>query len=61
MGDIRYVIPHLPEPDKTIAMTLIDFYEQMKDLDNFADPNERDGKKATALIMAINDIKRAYA
>lgn len=60
MGDIRCVIPQLLEPDRTIAETLVQFYEQMKSLDKLTNPNEKAGKKATAIVMAINDIKRAY-
>lgn len=56
MSDIREGINGIPEPDRSIGLLLMDFYEQMKALER--DPH-RGGKQATAIIMAINDINEA--
>jgi len=53
MSDIRQVLQQLKEPLKTIGQTLIEFDDNMRKIDN--DP-EKAGKKATAIIMAMNDI-----
>ena len=55
MGDIRIAIILLEEPSKSIGKTLIEFYESMKELEK--DP-ARGGKQATAIVMAMNDIKK---
>lgn len=56
MSDIREGINGIPEPGRSIGLLLMDFYEQMKALER--DPH-RGGKQATAIVMAINDIKEA--
>lgn len=55
MGNIKQAIKQLHEPDKSIGNLLIEFYEQMKELET--DP-ERGGKQAVAIVMAIDDFKR---
>ena len=54
MGDIRIALELLEEPSKSIGKTLLEFYESMKQLEK--DP-ARGGKQATAIVMAMNDIK----
>ena len=56
MADIKQALQIANEPDKTIGILLIDFYEHMKELEN---DKERGGKQATVIIMAINDVKNA--
>lgn len=57
MSDIRQGLQGISEPDKSIGLLLIEFYEQMKTLEK--DP-QRGGKQATAIVMAINDINSAH-
>jgi len=57
MGDIRQAIPHLPEPDKSIAEILIEYYETMKKLES---DSHRGGKQATKIVMTISDIQHVF-
>lgn len=54
MSDIRIAINLLEEPSKSIGKTLLEFYESMKELEK---DSARDGKQATAIVMAMSDIK----
>jgi len=56
MADIREGLQGVDEPDRSIGLLLIEFYESMKALER---DDHRGGKQATAIIMAINDIKAA--
>jgi hypothetical protein len=51
---INQSIEQINEPDKSIGMILIEFYETMKSLEK---DSERGGKQATKIVMTINDIK----
>lgn len=53
MSDIRMALEGVDDPQKSIGKILIDFYENMKDLER--DPH-RGGKQATLIIMTMNDI-----
>ena len=55
MSDIIIGIIQLNDPDKSIGIALIEFYDSMKELEK--DP-ARGGKQATAIVMAMNDIKK---
>lgn len=57
MSDIRIGLEGIEEPAKSIGITLMEFYDNMKALEN--DPH-RGGKQATCIIMAINDIESIY-
>jgi len=57
MSDIRKAIPHLPEPDKSLHNSLIEFYQTMKALEK---DEERGGKQAVKIIMTVNDIKEIF-
>jgi hypothetical protein len=54
MSNIRFSIEQLNEPSKSISTVLINFYEQMKSLENDVD---KDGLQATLIIMCANDIE----
>lgn len=54
MSDIRKSIPQLSEPEKSIGLILIEFYETMKSLEK---DDDRAGKQATKIVMTINSIK----
>lgn len=56
MADIREALQGITEPDRSIGLLLIAFYESMKALEGDA---HREGKQATTIVMAINDIKMA--
>ncbi len=56
MADIREALRGINEPDKSIGLLLIEFYDRMKALER---DEHRGGKQATAIVMAINDIKAA--
>jgi len=55
MSDIRIAIKQMQEPSKSIGEILIDFYENMKQLEK---DEHRGGKQATLIVMTINDIER---
>lgn len=48
----------MTELSKQIGLSLHEFYDTMKQLEKISDYQEREGKKATKLIMTINDIER---
>lgn len=48
----------MTELSKQIGLALIDFYDAMKKLESISDYQEREGKKATKLIMTTNDIEK---
>jgi hypothetical protein len=52
MGNIKYGIHCLGQPEKIICDTLIQFYEDMKALEN---DEYGDAKQAVIIIMALND------
>lgn len=54
MGDIRQAIPLMKEPEKSITVLLIEFYETMKGLEK--DP-DRGGKQATKIVLTLSDFK----
>ena len=54
MSDIKQALQQMPELTKEIGFILIDFYETMKSLEK---DNEKRGKQATCIVMAVNDIK----
>lgn len=56
MADIREGLQGINEPDRSIGFLLIEFYERMKALER---DEHRGGKQATAIVMAINDVKTA--
>ena len=56
MADIREGIVGIKEPERTVGLLLVEFYESMKSLES--DPH-RGGKQATAIVMAMDDILRA--
>ena len=56
MADIKEGLVGLKEPDRTVGLILVRFYESMKSLER--DPH-RGGKQATAIVMAMNDIMAA--
>lgn len=53
MSDIRNSVNQLPEPDKSIGLILMEFYETMKALER---DEHRGGKQATKIVMTISDI-----
>jgi len=55
MSSIKESIKQLPEPDKSIGQSLMEFYETMKELEN---DKHRGGKQATKIVMTISDIKK---
>lgn len=57
MNDIRQSINQLPEPDKSLQLSLIEFYETMKSLEN---DSHMGGKQATKIIMTSSDIKEIF-
>ena len=57
MSDIRIAIKQIEEPSKSIGEILIEFYETMKQLEK---DEYKDGKQATKIVMAINDIEKLY-
>lgn len=48
----------MTELSKKIGLCLSEFYKTMQDIEKISDYREREGKKATKLIMTINDIER---
>jgi hypothetical protein len=48
------VVPHLPEPDRSVMTLLIGFHEQMRKWDRSPDKLTR---QATVLDTAVKDIK----
>ncbi len=56
MADIREGLQGINELDRSIGLLLIEFYESMKRLER---DEHRGGKQATAIVMAINDVKSA--
>lgn len=54
MADIREALQGISDPDRAIGLLLIEFYESMRELEQ---DEHRAGKQATAIVMAINDIK----
>jgi hypothetical protein len=57
MSDIRQAMQSMSEPDKSIIIILLEFYETMKGLEN---EQERGGKQATKIVMTVNDIKDVF-
>lgn len=55
MSNIKIGISQLPEPSKSIGTILIDFYEQMKALEN---DSKRGGKQATLILMTMTDLEK---
>lgn len=51
----------MTELSKQIGLALCDFYDTMKKLETISDYQEREGKKATKLIMTTNDIEKIIA
>lgn len=56
MADIREGLQGINEPDRSIGLLLDEFYRNMKSLER---DEHRGGKQATAIIMAMSDIKAA--
>jgi hypothetical protein len=54
MSSIKYALQQCDEQTKTLGLLLIEFYENMKLLENDI---EKGGKQAVLIIMSINDIK----
>lgn len=48
----------MTELSKQIGLALAEFYKTMQEIEKISDYQEREGKKATKLIMTINDIER---
>lgn len=56
MADIRLGLQGIEEPDRSIGLMLLEYYESMKSLER---DEHRGGKQATRTIMAMSDIKAA--
>lgn len=54
MRNIEQAIPMLTDPDKSIGLILLEFYDTMKSLQKH---EHRGGLQATKIVMTINDIK----
>lgn len=54
MSDIKIGIKLMQEPSKNIGEILIDFYENMIELEK---DMQRSGKQAALIVMTINDVK----
>ena len=57
MADVREGLQGINEPDRSIGLLLDEFYRSMKSLEK---DEHRGGKQATAIIMAMCDIKAAF-
>lgn len=54
MSNIKEGLKFINEPDKSIGLTIISFYEDMKKLEK---DEYKGSKQAVAIIMCINDLK----
>ena len=57
MSNIRDGLLQWKDPDKSIGLLLLDFYNDMKDLE---EEDQAKAKQAVRVVMAINDIKKIY-
>lgn len=55
VNEIFKTTTSLTESEKQIGRMLSDFYERMQAIEKILDDQQREGKKATLLIMTIND------
>lgn len=54
MSSLNEAIQGMEEPSRSIIKTLVEFYDNMKELET--DP-DKEGKQAVAVVMAMNDIE----
>lgn len=45
----------LTQQERELGIMLFNFYDRMSDLEEIENDQEREGKKATLLIMTVND------
>ena len=57
MSDITISLNQFEDPDKSIGLILIEFYQTMRKLET---DEFRGGKQATKIVMTKSDIQKVY-